>query len=544
MKNKKFKIILCVVLSAFSFQLSTLCYAQDDLKKIKQLETQVLSNLKDKKAGPSLEMLAEMYFIQRQYNSFIEFLRRVDKKKPSACEIPVGYYIALCRYHQLTHWEETQNWKEYFDLGNQYRQEVFLETQKLAEACPLSPFGLRAQALNWLLHKAQNDSLMEASLTKLMDMVNTYAKSAGDSEALKDIADTLARNEEKGFAQSLYKSYVNRLLENEQAPLKLQSVAQGALKEGNIELAEIIYERYIEIIRGSLAKDTLAVELIAIIKSFVTDGWNRGKDPSYAEKAFGVLQESCGKSYFTDELQYLRAYNLQRQKEYQRAIEEYSILVTDFPESGYVDEAEFKLGVLWTYVAGNKEKGLTYWQDIVKNNRSLEYVVESLYLISLQSQYAEDFKTAKAGYDKIAGLIAGKADFKNLSERIVVRQQEIQESKPIEYNLKMFLDTALKELSVNQAALELLVEPFKCLSFKQEQVKFSLMQLQMETGCLVPELTYLWSGDLGSVSVVPMAAEFSTEYYSAGTKVVALVVVSPSGIVGSTLEMVEVYNQR
>ena len=108
----------------------------------------------------------------------------------------------------------------------------------------------------------------------------------------------------------------------------------------------------------------------------------------------------------------------------------------------------------------------------------------------------------------------------------------------------MFLDSVFKKLALHQAAPELFVAPYKALSFQHEQVTFSLMQLQMETGCFAPELTYLWSGDLGGNYLAPTTAEFTAQYQSAGTKVVNLVVVSPSGVVGSTLEMVDVYDQQ
>ncbi|HAH19575.1 MAG: hypothetical protein A2Y00_06375 [Omnitrophica WOR_2 bacterium GWF2_43_52] len=555
MKNRGLRVwVLCSVLSVFSFQFfppkagppvaEAVSPAQDELKKIKQLEAQILSDVKDKKAVKSLEMLSEMYFGQQQYDSFVAFLKKLDKKKPLACELPVGYYIALCRFHQLLHWEETQNWKEYFDLGSTYRQELFAETEKIAQSCPVSAVGIRAQVLSWIGHKTHNDEQAEDALKKLLDMVNVYAKSAVDIQVLKDVADTLARHGEKGFAKSVYGSYVSCLLNVEQSPLKLQAAAEGALKESNSELAEIIYDRYIEIVKGSLAKDNLAGELTLIIKSFATDGWSKGSDPVYAEKVFAILKEACGKEYFTQELQYIRAYNLQRQKEYQRAAEEYAVLLADFPKSRYVDEAEFKLGILSAYILDKKENALTHWQNIISRNVSLGYVAESLYQRGLLYHYEENLEPAKVDYTKLLELITGNADFENLLERVNERQKEIQELGPIEYNLKMFLDSVFKKLALHQAAPELFVAPYKALSFQHEQVTFSLMQLQMETGCFAPELTYLWSGDLGGNYLAPTTAEFTAQYQSAGTKVVNLVVVSPSGVVGSTLEMVDVYDQQ
>ena len=531
--------LLCSMLSASAF--GGVSYAQDEQKNTKQLELQILSNPKDEKVTQSLQALCEMYFSQAEYTQLIDFLTKLGKKKVPVCVVPIGYYLGLCRYHQLKHLEETQNWKEYFDLGNMYREELFSETQKVSEACPLSSFGVRAQLINWLQHRAQNDTQSEGALRKLMDMVSAFAKAQPDIEVVKEVADALAANEEAALAKSTYALYVNCLLEAGKSPLKLESSAEEALKEGNFDLAEIIYERYIETIRGTLAKNTLAFELIAIIRNFATDGWTKGNDPRYAEKVFGILEESCGKEYFTQELQYLRAYNLQRFKEYARSAEEYTLCITNFPKSSYVDEAEFKLGILYVYLLGQKEKGISHWQNVIERNGSLSYVAESLYHKSLLGHYAQDTESAKEGYAKILALVSDSPDFKNLRERVMARQKEIDESKPIEYNLRVFLDASLQQPQSSHAGIELWVSLYKTLSFKQEEVKFSSQQFLIETGCLAPELTYLWSGDLGSISPIPTAQEFTTDYQTLGTRVVNLVVVSPSGVIGSTLEMVDVY---
>lgn len=538
-------------------------YAEEpELKKAKKLEAVILSNPSDKQNTALLDELSEIYLSQHQYAQLMDALRKLEKVKASACDLPVSYYIGLCRYHQLKHLEDNQDWKEYFDIGNAYRQELFLETQNLAELCPASAFGVRAQLLNWLQHKAQNDAQAESSLNKLIDMVNSFANSgAPEIAVIKEVADSLSKGEEPAFARSAYNLYVNRLLAMEKSAFKLQSSAESILKEGNVNLAEIIYDRYVELSRATLSKDNLATELIAIARQFASDGWAKGKDLQYAEKIFGILQEACGKGYFTEELQYLRAYNLQRLKDYHRSAQEYAALVTDFPQGQELDETEFKLGIIYTYILGQKEEGRAYWQKVIERNSRLEYTVESLYHKSLVSQYSGDLETAKAGYARILELIRGNPDFKDIFGRVSSREKEIQEPKPMEYNLKAFLDTTLKQPLVNQSVglprpslesiatyegrgLELLVNPPKVISSKEEEVKFSGQQLQIETGCFAPELTYLWSGDLGNLRPIPTGPEFTTFYQTPGTKVVNLVVLSPAGVIGSALDMVEVYNKK
>ena len=87
-------------------------------------------------------------------------------------------------------------------------------------------------------------------------------------------------------------------------------------------------------------------------------------------------------------------------------------------------------------------------------------------------------------------------------------------------------------------ALDLSVSSFK--AGINEQVKFSLNQPQAMTGCLVPLLTYLWSGDLGDVYPITSTPEFSTGYRTKGIKVVNAAVLAGIEPAGIALEMVDV----
>ena len=88
-------------------------------------------------------------------------------------------------------------------------------------------------------------------------------------------------------------------------------------------MAEIVYERYINGIKGSFSKEDLVKELTVIAEQFSAAGSGRFKDMAYAEKIFTILEDSCGIGYFSEELQYSRAYNFQRLKDYSKAAEKY-----------------------------------------------------------------------------------------------------------------------------------------------------------------------------------------------------------------------------
>lgn len=552
--TKQKQRLLFILFSAFSLQLSAFSFQlgarEPDSGRLKQLEEQILANPKDNLSLPKLEELSSLYLEGHQYNQLVDFLRKQELIAVSGCELPLGYYIGLCRYHQLRHLEETKNWQEYFDRGGFYREELFQETMKTVSLCLESPLVIKAQVINWLEHKAQNDSLGKGALDKLISLLNNYVRqdAAGlssvegevspsglDMEVIKETADILQREGEPALARAAYNLYVGRLDDSKTAKEELRLAAESALESGNISLAEIIYERYINGIKGSFSKEDLAKELTAIAEQF------RFKDMAYAEKISAILEESCGTGCFSEELQYARAYNLQRLRDYSKAIQEYEKLVKNFPASPRIDEAEFKLGVLYTYIISQKEEGLNYWQKVIERDSDLILVVESLYHKAMINQYARYFDMAMADYSRILERVNNNPDFKELTERVYIRQKEIQESKPMEYNLKTFLDVSLKKEGIIESqalALDLMAEPFKTI--RGREIKFSLNQPQVMTGCLVPALTYLWSGDLGGIYPVPVTPEFSTAYQTKGVKVVNVVVLSALEPVGSALEMEDI----
>ena len=533
MKNKGLKLLFIVFLAVNSH-----VRAQEaEGVKLKQLEEQVLANPREN--ALAIKELSNLYFTAGQYNQFADFLGKLTKDKVQDCSSAAGYYLALCRYHQLRHLEEAQDWQEYFDKGADYREELFRQTRDIALNCPNSPFAIRAQTINWLEHKARNDGEREDSLNKVISLINGYVKQAqvDDIEVIKEAADILSREKETAFSKAAYNLYVNRMIAKEVSIDKLRHSAQEAYNQGNLELSEAIYERYLQLVAGFFSKDKFAAELTVLANEFAAGGSGKNSDPQYAEKIFSALEDSSGAEYFSQELQYLRAYNLERMKEYSECVKEYEELASRFSSGGYTDRALFKLGLVYTYILGQKEKGLASWQKVIERDSSLNYVLESLYHKSLISQYEGKSDQAKAGYEKIVQLIADKTDFKGLGERVSLRQKEISEVKEIEYNLKMFLDSSLKEEALHQSPLELLVRPPKVEV--QEEVKFSSQQPVLQTGCIAPELTYLWSGDLGESVLVPVEPEFVSRYQYPGVKAVNLVVLSPAGVVGSALEMVE-----
>ncbi|MGB4521227.1 MAG: hypothetical protein WBI28_04785, partial [Candidatus Omnitrophota bacterium] len=75
---------------------------------------------------------------------------------------------------------------------------------------------------------------------------------------------------------------------------------------------------------------------------------------------------------------------------------------------------------------------------------------------------------------------------------------------------------------------------------KNSEVNIQATSYLSASGCMQVELQYLWSGETGNTQLSSFAPTFLTQYADSGTKIVYLVVVSPSGVVGTAVEIISV----
>lgn len=75
---------------------------------------------------------------------------------------------------------------------------------------------------------------------------------------------------------------------------------------------------------------------------------------------------------------------------------------------------------------------------------------------------------------------------------------------------------------------------------KGQDVNFSSSAFLPASGCTQVELQYLWSGDTGKNSPASTESSFGTSYDEPGTKVINLIIVSPTGIVDRNIELLDV----
>lgn len=516
-------------------------FALED-NKIIDLSKQVIEAKTSAGLYAPFEQLKEVYFSGNKYSDFVDFLKSLSAKKDIAGPF-IDYYIALSRYSQLKYLEEKQLWEEYFTNGSEYRDELTKDAQKAIDATNAQdPLNIYSRLVLWQFHRDQQDNFADSSLEGLMNSVLEYSKSVKESPGIvKEAADKLIYYGEKSKSRQLYKIYADKIISADITDETLAASALGFYKEGNLELTEMLYDYYIDRIAKTGGKE----KLISVLKDLVKDfsyspaGRQGPKDPVYAEKLFEKMKEAGGESVFDEELMYLRAFNLEKSKEYAKAKDAYQNLLKQYNGTKYADEVNFKLGIINTYILRDIKSARTAFEALIEKEKISPQVISSLYQLGLLEQWEGKNEKAKEYYNKL--LEKAGASFAQTAALAKERLKEIEESKPLEYNLKTFLDLSLKEENkeFDMAKLDLKSAPYKIKQGEDASIISSVYTAA--SGCMELQLQYLWSYDLGEKKPSASQASFETAYADKGTKVIGLVVVSPEGFIDRSVTIVDVH---
>jgi len=478
------------------------------------------------------------YFKENRYSEYMDFLDKykTTNKFDKTC---VNYYKALARYNQLGYLEEKQSWDDYFANGNTYRDHIVENTNEVISKAPKdSCLGVKTRLLAWQFHRGQQDAFYEQALTDLMTQVKAYAQTSKDAPLIRQVADALLINDQKSEARELYKLYVNKLAQDKMTDPELKIIAAGFYKEKNMELAQTVYDIYIERAHNSLAPDKFVVELFEIASLFVYKPQGL-YDMAYAEKIYALIEAQGQKNVFNQEQIYLRAFNLEKMKEYKQAREFYLQLVQLFVDSKHFDEATYKIAMIDAYVLAEIKEAKSLFEQLSLRSFVTPQVISSFYQLGLLSQWEGDLTKAKDYYNT---LVEKSKDAHRLTVALASeRLNEIQQNKPISYNLKTFLDLSFKDGSsfLEMGRSELTASGY-ILGNDQKVAVSSLMNMP-ESGCNQVELQYLWSGNLGQATPSASDPGFECAYSDLGTKEINLVVVTPSGTLDRSFIMVDVY---
>jgi len=535
-------IFIFIFISLFSLKSITQSSYADDNAKLAALSKQIIEAKSCSVVRANLDEASKLYSQDNKYNDLVDFLNSVLKQK-SDCVGQVNYYIALSRYQQLKYLEESQGWDEYFAKGNDYRSQITESSQKALETLSADdPLAVSTRILLWQFHRDQQDTFNEQALNDLVNSLDEYAKNGKDIQIIKSAADKIYSYGEKGKAKEIYRLYVGKITSSALSNEELGNIAAGFLKEGNVDLAETIYDVYIDRITKNLPKDKSVPLLISLAKVFAfspSSGQDQaGKDMIYAEKIFAKIEGIGGKDSFNEALNYLRALNLEKTKDYPKSRDQYLDFSLKYPESAHNSEAIFKVAVIDTYILHDRKAGNDYFVKLTEQEKLTPQSISALYQLGLLSQWDNDTQKAKAYYNKLIEKANG-----NFSETVMSakdRLKEIESSQPLENNLKLFLDLALKDENsqFDMSRVNLSVSPY--LAKKDAQVAVNSNSNAGSSGCLQVDLQYAWSADLGSAKPQANMTTFPTSYKDAGTKVVFLVVSSNGTILDRSLDMLDV----
>ena len=522
----------------------------------------------------NFEELKIKYFKANQYSEFIGFLDnfRNKDKQTRPC---INYYKALARYSQLKYLEEKQSWDDYFANGNDYRSQIIESAKKVvAETTAGDWLRSKIRFLLWQFHRGQQDVFSEQALTDLMADVNAYAKESNGPMLIKDIADSLLASEEKAKAKELYKLYVDKFLLSATADAQIKAVAAGFYKEANLELAQTVYDIYIERVSKSLSLEKLIPELFEIASMFVYKASGL-HDMTYAEKIYtrieglaplevraigaaitsgDLLLTGLGqKNAFNQGTIYLRAFNLEKMKDYKKAAELYLQLIQLYPETKYFEEAVYKIAMINAYVSADIKEARNYFEKLTAKPKISPQRTSGFYQLGLLAQWEGDKAQARDYYNALIkdsgdnqpvtvapGLI-GAAGTRSCAALAGERLKEIEENKPLSYNLRTFLDASFKDADASLEMSRSALEPSVYILEKGQKVTVSSVVNLPESGCSQVEVQYLWSGNLGGANPGVTDADFQGSYPDAGTKEINLIIVLPTGIVDRSFAMVDVY---
>ena len=443
-------------------------------------------------AEEDLEKIKEGYFSRHEYSAFVDYLSAVKGQEPAW----ISYYIALSRYEQLRYLQESQNWQEYFDKSEQFRRQFLQQAQKARElASPKSALFIYSRYLLWRFYRDIFDDERQAgALEDLLYALEQYLElPEADLSAVKFVAAKLSEQGERSSARRVYRIYLERL-------------SAGLLEDKELALASLISE---------------ARELVLSEDPYSA--------PFFAEEIFQKIEEADPAFILDQPTLLLRARNLERVKEYQGAGRQYKVLVENYPASVYYAEAIFKLGVIYAYTRSDISAGLDYFAKLIAMDSDEPHVFSARYQSGLLLQYQDNLSKAEEHYRALLDRAQEFSCCVGLVNQATARLKEIEEGRPLDFNLRVFMDI-LKDGWRVQPAVE--VKTPQLRQAAGEEFDISSFVLSPESGCFPVNLEYFWSGDTGSATPSSSQNRFKTGYACRGTKLVQLTVITPSGVLG------------
>jgi len=522
-----FFILSC---GTYAFSLSSASGAEALIKRIS-------SSANNQDIFISFQAAQDEYLKDNRYNDFVDLLKGLAQKKNNL-EPFSNYFTGLTRYLQMKFLEEKQAWDEYFSQGNNYRDEISGSLDKAVKATnSKEALNIYGRLVLWRFHYDQQDVFSEQSLKDLLSSTVEYARSSQYLAPVKTVADTLVSYGEKQKAGQLYKLYMDKMVAAGTKAAEIKALAQGFLNEGNIELAQIAFDSY-----AKKAVETFPAEekAAALKETALLFAWKEpeAKDGQYAEKIFKAMEDAAGKDSFDEELLYLRAYNLEKIKEFSAAQNVYLELLSRFPQTKYAQISGYKIGLIALYIGRDESLARQYLEKASQAEPASPLALSSLYQLGILTQWEDDLTRAQGYYDK---LIERAGDgFTEIVSSTNERLAEIKAAKPLDSNIRASLDMALKPENSNLDMSKVQTNVSPASPAAGEEVIITSSAASPESGCTQVVLDYVWAGDLGKTKPSAEPSGLAVVYSDPGTKIISLVVMCPYGVLDRSIDIIDV----
>jgi hypothetical protein len=110
----------------------------------------------------------------------------------------------------------------------------------------------------------------------------------------------------------------------------------------------------------------------------------------------------------------------------------------------------------------------------------------------------------------------------------------------MEYNLRTFLDLALKEENAQFTMSRAQIQPAAYRAKVDSPVAVTASAVAPESGCMQVQMDYFWTGDVGTEAGASQQPEQTLTFSSPGTKIIGLVVATPAAVVDRTFDFIDV----
>ncbi len=427
--------------------------------------------------------------ILKQYREFEQkgdfdgFLKTLNKI-PDLPLFKKNYFSALSLYGKLNLWQERKNWPKFFGHRSEYKRKI----EKLLSGSGLwpLPYSLKAKFLQWellyLLKDKDKDSARKDFLKAVKGIKTADLQTA---KILKDMIAALSKIEDRSARLVLSKKYVDLLSKTNDFDFIVRQAGNFA-QNGDFDSAYVLYKRALSLALNLQQKQAV---LDKAVSSFGCFGFGGYCEPYYADE-FLKLYSDIGIIPISRDVLYLRGYNWEQGYEYKKAAGFYEEFLSKYPQSKLKDEVVFRLGYIYMYHLLDFDKAREYFSRLEK------------------SRYPQLRMSASSQISYVS-----YRDFSNLG-----------------YNQKTYLENLFAK---NNTLLGKLNIKAQTRNFAGRPVVMKVSLAGLGTGCLMPDVLYLWSGDLGDINISTNSPQIKSSFSSPGLKIVqvlGLIASKPEGM--------------